>query len=566
MARIRKIEIHRFRGIKHLIWDPSHGVNCLIGPGDSSKSTILEAIELGLGSKRNYQFSDAEFYLLNVDAPIIIDITIGELEDSFKKLDTHGLYLRGYNTTNNTVDDEPAYGLETVLTIRLTVNSDLEPLWTLHSDRSDPSNPRFLTWSERQLIAPSRIGSHVSNDLTWKRGSILNKISDEKAHTSSSFAQASRLARSAFGEKANEQLINARSIVTKTAQDLGVGVGDGVQALLDLESISISGGSIALHNDAGIPLKNLGTGSARLLTAGLQNKTSNNIIIVDELEHGLEPHRIARLLHSIGSKDEKCKQSFITTHSPVALRELSGNQIFIVRSSPERHSVTQAGISDDIQSTLRAYPEAFLAKSIIIGEGASEVGLIRGLDHFRTTQGKISISANGVTFIDGGGSDKFLKRAITFQQLGYNTAILCDNDVQLDKTSCDKYTSLGGTWYYWDTGLCLEQQIINDFDDNSILALLKLAVDINGEEYINSNLLTLSAGTHNLTTLQILPIDPSKKNLIAQSAKTRNGWFKSVSKMEKLSAEIIGPQFYLYPQKKLNTVLTLLFEWALNAK
>jgi hypothetical protein len=44
MARIRKIEIQNFRGIKELVWLPSAGINCLIGPGDSGKSSILDAI------------------------------------------------------------------------------------------------------------------------------------------------------------------------------------------------------------------------------------------------------------------------------------------------------------------------------------------------------------------------------------------------------------------------------------------------------------------------------------------------------------------------------------------
>ena len=35
MARLRKVEIVHFRGIKSLTWLPSAGLNCLIGPGDS---------------------------------------------------------------------------------------------------------------------------------------------------------------------------------------------------------------------------------------------------------------------------------------------------------------------------------------------------------------------------------------------------------------------------------------------------------------------------------------------------------------------------------------------------
>ena len=44
MTLIRLIEIENFRAIRKLRWLPGPGVNCLIGPGDSGKSTILYAL------------------------------------------------------------------------------------------------------------------------------------------------------------------------------------------------------------------------------------------------------------------------------------------------------------------------------------------------------------------------------------------------------------------------------------------------------------------------------------------------------------------------------------------
>jgi predicted ATP-dependent endonuclease of OLD family len=41
MARIRKIEVSNFRYIKNLTWFPSHGLNCLVGPCNCGKSTLL---------------------------------------------------------------------------------------------------------------------------------------------------------------------------------------------------------------------------------------------------------------------------------------------------------------------------------------------------------------------------------------------------------------------------------------------------------------------------------------------------------------------------------------------
>jgi putative ATP-dependent endonuclease of the OLD family len=84
MARIRKIEIQNFRGVNELVWLPSAGINCLIGPGDSGKSSILDALDYCVGARRNIQFTDVDFHGLDVEQPIRISVTIGELDDTVK--------------------------------------------------------------------------------------------------------------------------------------------------------------------------------------------------------------------------------------------------------------------------------------------------------------------------------------------------------------------------------------------------------------------------------------------------------------------------------------------------
>ena len=90
MARIRKIEIENFRCIQQLSWTPSHGINCLIGPGDSGKSSLLDALDYCLGARRALQFNDADFYRLDVANPIVITATVGELDDTLKSIETYG--------------------------------------------------------------------------------------------------------------------------------------------------------------------------------------------------------------------------------------------------------------------------------------------------------------------------------------------------------------------------------------------------------------------------------------------------------------------------------------------
>ena len=403
MARIRKLHIENYRGIKSLEWAPTPGINCLIGPGDTGKSTVLDGIESCLRPRRFTRFSDADFHNLDVRTPIRISVTLGELEDRFLRLEQYGLFLRSFDSPTGNIEDEPRVGTETVVTVRLTVTDDLVPSWHLYSQRAESEDSlRNLAYRDALDLAPTRLGNLAEFHLGWREGSVLNRISEEDAPVSAALADAARGARIAFGTNASG-LKNTLTLVEETATSLGISVRDPVAAMLDADSISLTGGSISLHDAVGVPLRGLGTGSVRLLIAGLQAHASGNAgqILIDELEYGLEPHRIIRLLDSLGAKDEMPPaQVIMTTHSPVVLRELSVEQLFAIRPSLDRHVLLPVGGGDLPQSTIRSYPEAFLAPSIILCEGATEVGLLRGLDRYKTELGHPALSSCGAALVD----------------------------------------------------------------------------------------------------------------------------------------------------------------------
>lgn len=544
MARIRKIEIRNFRGVQRIDWLTSTGINCLIGPGDSGKSTLLDAIDLCIGARRNPQFTDADFFRLNVEEPVSIAVTIGELEDSLKSLDAYGHYVRGFDKTTGKIEDEPEADLETVLTVQLTVGSDLDPAWTLVSERAAAmSQTRNLSWGDRVRIAPTRIGAITDYNLSWRQGSVLNRVSEERADASAALAKAARDARAAFGDEAQEQLAATLDAVATVAKELGIPIGDSVKALLDVHSVSFSGGTIALHDERGVPLRGLGIGSARLLVAGLQRRAAvqSTVILVDELEYGLEPHRIIRLLDSLGAKEKDPPlQVFMTTHSPVALRELTGDQLFVVRCLADRHEVRIVGTDDNIQGTIRLYPDAFLAHSVIVCEGASEVGLMRGLDQHRIGSGRQSIAAKGVGLVDGTGTPLF-RRATALQSLGYRTAVLRDNDVQLTLELEKAFTDDRGTVFAWRNGRALEDELFASLSDDAVRALVTLAVEIKGETTVNEHIKSVSDGKLDLTVRESAKT-PEIRTFLGKAAKTKKtGWFKTVSAMEAAGRDIVGP-------------------------
>ena len=146
------------------------------------------------------------------------------------------------------------------------------------------------------------------------------------------------------------------------------------------DAINVRIGGLALH-DGEMPLRQLGLGSKRMLTTGLQkdNLRAPHITLFDEVEIGLEPHRIARLVQYL--KEDATGQYFLTTHSPVVLRGTHSRRSSY-RSFQERQdeiiAANKPGIANSIQGKIRLGAEAFLAPKIIVCEGATEAGFVRG--------------------------------------------------------------------------------------------------------------------------------------------------------------------------------------------
>ena len=576
MPRLRKVEIAHFRGIGRLEWSPSPGINCLIGPGDSGKSTILDAIDLCLGARRNIQFTDVDFHKLDVETPITITVTLGELDDPLKSLDVYGMYLRGFHADTKTIEDEPEKDAEPVLTLRLTVTGDLEPAWTLVSERAEGQGlNRDLSWGDRLRLAPTRIGVMADYHLAWRRGSVLNRISDERADASAALAKAARDARSAFGDQAQDQLGETLGVVAATARELGVPIGENIKAMLDAHSVSFSGGTISLHDEDGIPLRGLGLGSTRLLIAGLQRKAAehSSIILIDEVENGLEPHRIIRLLGSLGAKEGPPPlQVFMTTHSPAVLRELSGSQLFVTRTSVEKHDLQVVGTADGIQSTIRLYPEAFLAPKVIVCEGASEVGLMRGLDQYRTANGLDAITARGTALADcgGGGADRPFERAAALTALRYKVAVIRDDDRRPTAAVEAAFIADGGTVVAWRDGRALEDELFLSLTEDAVAKLLDRAIALHGENLINDHIKSTSQNAEDLDSIRaeglVDGMSPESRAVLGKASRTRRaGWFKAVSWMEDVARDIVGPDL-ANADAGFRELVERIFAWAGDAE
>jgi len=570
MALIRHIKVENFRSIRTAEWYPKSGLNCLIGPGDSGKSSLLDAIDLVLGARRSYPFSDADFHQMNTNTPIKITATIGALDEELKNLEAYGYFFRGFDAARKQINDEPGQNDEVVLTIQLIVNKDLEPDWLLCSARAAESGiERRLQWKHRELIAPTRLGATANHHLAWGSRSILNKLSEETFDVSSILAQLSRKTREGFAEQELPELAGVLGQVKVIANSLGVPVGE-LKALLDVNGVSLTNGAISLHNTDNTPLRQLGTGSSRLLISGLQKAASKSkVIIVDEAEYGLEPYRITRLLNELGSKDSNpVRQVFITTHSPYVLRELQASQLHVLRKlkvlpneapSLNSHSIFNLEGSDIEQATLRACAEAFFSKAVIVGEGSTEIGLIRGWDLYCQEHSNPGFHGVGVFCADGGG-DSCFKRAEVFASLGYPTAIIKDSDIphsshQLQTEQC---LAKGIFIVEWGHGMSTEKAIFSWCPLNIIPQILQMIVALNGEQEVDQHIRNVSGNILNLQ-MCTAPVDDSVRQPLAEAA-GKYKWIKNIAKAEQLTRQILFPN-YLGFSEQFKTAIVNLYQW-----
>lgn len=274
------------------------------------------------------------------------------------------------------------------------------------------------------------------------------------------------------------------------------------------------------------------------------------VALVDEVEYGLEPHRLMRLLDSLGAKDATPPlQVFMTTHSPVTLRELAGNQLFVVRQRSGIHTATCAGTDDGIQGTLRKAAEAFLSKSVIVCEGASEVGFARGMDQWWLQCGAKSFLAHGGSYVDAGGGspDQCFTRGEAFLKLGYRVLVFVDADKPVSTVGLvERFVEAGGQYLTWRPGLALEDELFRHSSNDAVHALLNKADEMVGRELMAEHVKSKSHGRVTLDAIEAERLNggytPESRALLGLAARNnKNGWFKSVSGFQEIAKDVVGP-------------------------
>lgn len=455
MSHISKISIKNYRGIKELSHEfGNEKFIVLIGRGDSGKSTILSAINAALSPSWNLSFSDLDFHNQDTSHTIEIELTIKELHSDLLKDSKFGFYIQ------NDLDKDIEPGEEYII-LKLTVDESLEPHWAVKARPESDNEDKPISGADRALFAVTFITDYTDNQFAYNRQSPLYALTKAKMKDGSTIehvkadllrAMASSIERNKLAPL-NEPLESLK----ETAEMLGLDVNN-LYAQIDIKENPYTGNSIALH-DGILPYRLHGKGNKRLMSIAIQSELTKQggIVLVDELEQGLEPDRIITLTRIL--KQTAKGQVFITTHSLNVVLETEYNNLFIVnRDYNVLHTV-----DEDLNACRRSNPQALFAKKIICCEGKTEVGFIRAIDCWIRKKYNTSLSAKGVVIVNSNGGNQMYTFARKLYDIGYKTCVFADDDKSEELSEEKRITDEKGIkLFLCDTGNCFEKQIIND--------------------------------------------------------------------------------------------------------
>ncbi len=387
--KIKHVEIRNFRGIQSLCWTVKGDFNCIIGPGDTCKTTVLTALDYALSPRSFLTFDDSDFYNQDVDQEIVIQVTLTDWDETLEGV-KHFFQENKFAQFKCGLADtgplpEPVPGGAVAVSISLRVDSSLEPRWSVVRGRDEAKDQdrKPIYAADRALLGLSRIDIFSDFHFTWGRNTILTRLSaDSDSNLNTVLSTLAReMRQSNISEHAS--IKDCQSIADKIKTE-AKNAGASLAALspkIDMQRQSFSTGALSLHENE-VPLRNKGSGSKRLIGTAMQMELhgGKNISIIDEIEIGLEPHRIRGLIYKLRNSGQ---QIFATTHSPVVIRELgvSDNELYVCkRNSVGAVSLESLGIVPDVQGQVRSNAEAFLGSKIVGCEGPTEIGCLRAYD------------------------------------------------------------------------------------------------------------------------------------------------------------------------------------------
>lgn len=562
MARIHQLKICHFRGIEQFEqYFGDTNLIVLIGRGDSGKSTILKAISLALSPTWNNTFADTDFYNLDTTIPIEIEVSLRSVPDKLLTDAKYGFYKR-LLVNGEIIDDisksgeEPFAEEEDILTIKLVVDDTLQPKWYVVNEREQYDIE--ISHRDRALLDMFMIADYADNHFSYNKLSplyaLLKKGLDAPDTIEKKLVDVVRQAYQSIASNMSFQEFEKVVLeIKKQALHLGIEFED-LKTSLEYKGNAYTESNITLHDGQNRPLGMYGKGSKRLLSIAIQLALAKagGIILIDEIEQGLEPDRIRTIIKKLSQVEQG--QIFVTTHSRDVVVESKANSIYLMK----KDSNFFHQFEPELQGLLRSQPEAFFARRVILCEGATEYGIIRALDQHLQGKDKLGLSARSIAIVDSKGGDNFYQYAIWLKYKGFDVITFNDDDNTAILSTKKEATNAGVRMAICDAGNAFEQQLFNDVPWNIVIALAQLAKNILSEEAVVSCL----DGIQSISDLNSTIVERQfeiRQKLGTQSKK--KGWYKNVTDGENLGELLFLHMDTIEDGKTLRKELYTLIDW-----
>lgn len=552
VSTILRLVIERFRGIEKLEWRPAEGLNVILGGGDVGKTTILEAIALLLSPTNATLLTDADYYARKTDAEFCIEAVMSLSETSGISHETKPAWpwvwdgkkpiIPGSDNPLGTVAD-PVY----MLRVRGTAELDL-----VYEVVQPNGTTTHLSVGVRRQIGLVRLSGDDRNDrdLRLVQGSALERLLGDRTLRS-------RLAQRLSKEDVTTELApEAQTRLTELDRtfsekalptDLSLGMTGG-QGL----SLNALIGLTAAREGAQLPLGSWGSGTRRLaaLEIAAVRQGDDPVIVIDEIERGLEPYRQRTL---VARMNERRSQAFVTTHSAAVIRAASSATLWYLDARGSIGCLVPRNTVNRLQN-----PEAYLARLPIVAEGATEVGFVEALirRHLNT-----DLLAYGIVVADGTGNDNALEILDSLSGAGLSVAGFVDEEGRNPERWQRVKNRLGDLLFRWGTG-CIEGNVIPLVPDSRIEAFITPPDGLAGDRLRtladrlglkDKDFASIQEKTTNLKRLIIeaatgtIPVDRNDLPSDEKKAwkKHAEKWFKSTEGGNELERKVVD--FGLWP-------------------
>lgn len=332
---------------------------------------------------------------------------------------------------------------EAVLVVLVRGTPDLE---LEHRVRSPDGEELFFSADKRRQLGLCRVGDTrgSSREFRMARGSLVERTlgrDEVRGAAASAVREASRL------------LDIPPEVVGRLDELAGRLRGDGLVAdSVTLELLSPPGQSLlgllglALgKRGEAIPLSQAGQGTQRLAGFLLARTLALTpaLVVIDELEVGLEPYRRRLLVQRLRKLLANGGQAFVTTHSSTVLSELDvaevhrldwrleptapldGQQLSVDAPSPVP-TPRLTRLSANLARTKVDNAEALLCRLPVVCEGQTEVEILRVLLDQLAERDGYSLAALGVQVVDGGGQPHVFGVVAAYREAGFRLGLFLD--------------------------------------------------------------------------------------------------------------------------------------------